>query len=204
MRKVILLFIATIMVCGFTNCKSKKTIKTLPYPETRQDASVIDNYFGTEVADPYRWLEDDNSAETAQWVKAENEVTQDYLSQIPYRETMKTRLTELWNFPKYGVPAQCGEWIFSFENDGLQNQSVLYCQKGIDGTKEVFLDPNTMSEGGTVAIGNINFSKDKKYMAYTASESGSDWVSINVIDIATKTKLADMVRWVKFSGVRLR
>lgn len=200
MRKVILLFIATIMVCGFTNCKSKKTIKTLPYPETRQDASVIDNYFGTEVADPYRWLEDDNSAETAQWVKAENEVTQDYLSQIPYRETMKTRLTELWNFPKYGVPTQCGEWIFSFENDGLQNQSVLYCQKGIDGTKEVFLDPNTMSEGGTVAIGNINFSKDKKYMAYTASESGSDWVSINVIDIATKTKLADMVRWVKFSG----
>lgn len=200
MRKIILILVAAVMVCGLTNCKSKKTIKTLPYPETRQDASVVDNYFGTEVADPYRWLEDDNSAETAQWVKSENEVTQDYLAQIPYRESIKNRLTELWNFPKYGVPMQCGEWIFFFENDGLQNQSVLYCQKGVDGAKEVFLDPNTMSEGGTVAIGNINFSKDKKYMAYTASESGSDWVSINVIDVATKTKLADMVRWVKFSG----
>ena len=117
------LLIAAGVLC--TNCKTKMKISTLPYPVARMD-STVDDYFGTKVPDPYRWLEDDNSAETAAWVTAENEVTQNYLSQIPFRDKIRNRLTELWNYPKYGVPSKHGDYFFFFENDGLQNQSVLY------------------------------------------------------------------------------
>lgn len=169
------LLIAAGVLC--TNCKTKMKISTLPYPVARMD-STVDDYFGTKVPDPYRWLEDDNSAETAAWVTAENEVTQNYLSQIPFRDKIRNRLTELWNYPKYGVPSKHGDYFFFFENDGLQNQSVLYRQKSLDGPAEVFLDPNKLSDDGTVALSDVSFSKDGKYCAYAAASSGSDWVEI--------------------------
>lgn len=171
----------------------------MAYPETRTE-DVTDNYFGTEVTDPYRWLEDDNSAETAAWVTAQNAVTQDYLSQIPYRDKVRERLTRLWDYPKYGVPIKVGEFYFFFENNGLQNQSVLYRSTGLDCYPDIFLNPNNLSEDGTVALGEISFSKDDKYMAYTVSESGSDWVEIYVMETATGRTLPDVVKWVKFSG----
>lgn len=181
------------------NCKPQMKRSELNYPDTRMD-STVDNYHGTLVPDPYRWLEDDNSPETARWVKAENQVTQDYLSKIPYRENIKKRLTELWNYPKYGVPTKVGEYYFFFENDGLQNQSVLYRQKGLDGKPEVFLNPNDLSADGTAALVTVDFSQDDKYMSYAVAESGSDWVRIHVMDVGTKQLLADQIKWVKFSG----
>ena len=191
------LLIAAGVLC--TNCKTKMKISTLPYPVARMD-STVDDYFGTKVPDPYRWLEDDNSAETAAWVTAENEVTQNYLSQIPFRDKIRDRLTELWNYPKYGVPSKHGDYFFFFENDGLQNQSVLYRQKSLDGPAEVFLDPNKLSDDGTVALSDVSFSKDGKYCAYAVASSGSDWVEIRVMDVATRELLPDVIRWVKFSG----
>lgn len=199
MRKIILIAALCLSAGLFTNCKQGMSIKTKPYPEARTE-SVSDNYFGVEVADPYRWLEDDNSAETAAWVAAENEVTQDYLSQIPYRGALRDRLTQLWDYPKYGTPVQVGGYYFYFENNGLQNQSVLYYSKGLDAPAEVFLDPNTLSADGTVALGSVSYSKDDKYMAYAVSASGSDWVEIKVMEIATRRQLPDVVKWVKFSG----
>lgn len=182
------------------NCQSDmKTIKTLPYPTARMD-STVDDYFGTRVADPYRWMEDDHAPETAAWVRAENEVTENYLAQIPYRETLRKRLTQLWNYPKYGIPRQVGDYLFFFENDGLQNQSILYRQKGPDGPKEEFLNPNTRSQDGTFALVDISFSKDDRYMAYAAAAAGSDWVEIRVMETATGKELADRIEWVKFSG----
>ncbi|WP_297626694.1 prolyl oligopeptidase family serine peptidase [uncultured Rikenella sp.] len=175
-------------------------IKTKPYPETRKDTTVVDDYHGTQVADPYRWLEDDRSTETAAWVAAQNAVTQDYLAQIPYREQIKQRLTELYDYPKEGTPFRVGEYYFFYKNDGLQNQSVLYYQKGLDGTPEVFLDPNTLSKDGTVALNTVTFSKDDRYAAYSVSRSGSDWVDIYVMEVATRKQLADKIEWVKFSG----
>ncbi len=180
--------------------ENKKTpIAMLPYPDTYR-SDVVDDYHGTEVADPYRWLEDADSAETAAWVAAENEVTFDYLSKIPYRDAIRQRLTELWNYPKTGTPTKVGEWYFVFRNDGLQNQSVLYRQKGLDGTPEVFLDPNTLSTDGTVALGSVSYSRDDRYMAYAVAAAGSDWVKIHVRDVETGKDLSDLVEWVKFSG----
>ena len=188
------------LAAAFAGCQNTMTIKTKPYPVARMDTTVQDDYHGTIVKDPYRWLEDDNSAETAAWVKAENEVTQDYLSQIPYRDRIKERLTQLYDYPKEGTPFRVGEYYFFYKNDGLQNQSVLYYQKGLDGTPEVFLDPNTLSENGTVALNTVTFSKDDRYAAYSVSKSGSDWVEIFVMEVATRKQLADKIEWVKFSG----
>ncbi|MDL2230288.1 prolyl oligopeptidase family serine peptidase [Alistipes sp. OttesenSCG-928-L06] len=198
MKRIIPFTLITLMSVSCSN-QNQKQIETKPYPETRKDLSVTDNYFGTEVADPYRWLEDDRSDETAAWVKAQNDVTFDYLGQIPYRTAIKERLLELFDYPKYGAPFKKGDYYFFFKNDGLQNQHVLFRQKGIDGEPEVFLDPNTLSADGTVALGGISFSKDNKYMAYTVSKSGSDWTEIFVMDVETKEKLADHILRVKFS-----
>lgn len=188
------------LTAAATGCQSAMTIKTKPYPVARMDTTVQDDYHGTLVKDPYRWLEDDNSAETAAWVRAENEVTQDYLSQIPYRDRIKERLTQLYDYPKEGTPFRVGEYYFFYKNDGLQNQSVLYYQKGLEGTPEVFLDPNTLSKNGTVALNTVTFSKDDKYAAYSVSASGSDWVKIYVMEVATRRQLPDSIEWVKFSG----
>ena len=176
-----------------------KKIKTLPYPDTRMD-EVTDDYHGTVVADPYRWLEDDNSEETAAWVKAQNEVTFDYLAQIPYRDKVRQRLTELSDYPKEGLPSKHGDWYYSFKNNGLQNQSVLYRQKSFDEAAEVFLDPNTLSSDGTVALSAINFSEDGKYFSYAVSVAGSDWVEIRLMNTETKEVQNDLIKWVKFSG----
>ena len=171
----------------------------MKYPETKKD-STFDNYFGTEVADPYRWLENDTSAETAAWVSAENKVTQHYLSQIPYRDEIKKKLTEIWNYPKDGAPFKVGEYYFFTKNNGLQNQSIWYIKKGFNGKEEVFLDPNKLTADGTAAVSLIGFSHNKQYVAYSVAQAGSDWNNIYVIEIATKRKLVDELKWTKFSG----
>lgn len=172
----------------------------LEYPKAKK-VEINDNYFGTNVKDPYRWLENDTSAETKAWVEAENKVTFSYLEKIPYRSKIKQRITELNNYPKYSAPFKLADNYFFYKNDGLQNQSVLYIQKGLEGTPEVFIDPNTFSKDGTVAMNLAGASNDKKYMAYSLSKSGSDWVEIYVMDIATRKLLSDKIEWVKFSGV---
>lgn len=190
---------ATIAMTALSSCDNVSKIKHLPYPETER-GDVTDNYFGTEVADPYRWLEDDNSEATAAWVKAENEVTFDYLSKIPFREEIKKRLTELWNYPKESAPTKKGDWLYFSRNDGLQNQDVIYRRAIAGGEAEIFLDPNQLSNDGTVALAAISFSKDGKYLAYATAASGSDWVEIRVMDTESKQQLDDCIKWVKFSG----
>jgi prolyl oligopeptidase len=170
------------------------------YPKTKK-VTQVDDYFGTKVADPYRWLEDDKSAETADWVAAENKVTQDYLSKIPYRDQVKKRLTELWNYARYSSPFKEGQYYYFYKNDGLQNQSVLYRQKGLDGTPEVFIDPNKMSKDGTAAVSTPSFTNDAKYAAYMIAQAGSDWQQAFVMDVATKKQLTDKIDWIKFSGI---
>lgn len=182
-------------------CGNMKQIKHQPYPETVR-GDVVDNYFGTEVPDPYRWLEDDNSEATAAWVAAENAVTQDYLSQIPFRGAIRERLTEVWNYAKESALRKHGDWWYYTYNDGLQNQSVIYRTKEPGEAGEVFLDPNKLSDDGTVALTDMSFSKDGRWFAYSAAASGSDWVEIRVMDTADKSLAADKIEWVKFSGAR--
>ncbi len=179
--------------------KPAETITLMTYPETKKD-SITDNYFGTIIADPYRWLENDTSSETKKWVDAENKVTQNYLSQIPYRTEIKTRLTALWNYPKETAPFKVGEYYFFTKNDGLQNQSIWYIKKGLDGKEEVLIDPNQLSADGTASVSLLGFSHNKQYIAYSIAQSGSDWSTIYVMEIASKKKLADELKWTKFSG----
>lgn len=174
--------------------------QTLQYPLT-QKVEHVDTYFGVNVPDPYRWLEDDNSAETAQWVAAQNEVTFGYLEKIPYRAQVKARLEALYNYPKYSAPFRKGEYFFFSKNDGLQNQSVLYIQKGLEGAPEVLLDPNTFSSDGTTRLGAFALSKDGKYAAYGISRSGSDWQEYCVMDMATRKTQPDTLKWIKVSGL---
>jgi prolyl oligopeptidase len=175
----------------------------LTYPTTRT-VDHVDVYHGTKVADPYRWLEDDTSAETAQWVEAQNKVTFAYLEQIPYREPLRKRLMALFDYAKFSAPSRRGEYYFFSKNDGLQNQSVLYIQRGLTGTPEVLIDPNTWSEDGTVRLTTFAPSKDGKLAVYGVSRSGSDWQEYNVLDLTTRKPLADKVEWVKVSSVAWR
>ena len=172
----------------------------LKYPNTKK-LNQTDDYFGTKVPDPYRWLEDDNSEETKAWVKEENKVTADYLGTIPFRDKVHSRLEEMWNYPKYSSPFKKGEYYYFYKNDGLQNQAVLYRQKGLTGEPEVFIDPNTMSKDGTAVPGTPVFTKDAKYCAYMLAQSGSDWEECYVMDVKTKTLLADKIQFIKFSGL---
>lgn len=178
-------------------CNEQEEIK---YPVSKK-VDQTDEYFGVQVADPYRWLEDDNSEETAEWVKAENAVTNAYLSQIPFRDKIVDRLTEIWNYPRYRTPEKKGEYYYFRKNNGLQNQDVLYVMKGEDGEPEILLDPNTLSEDGTVALSSWNLSKDGKYLGYLIARAGSDWQEIHVMDIDKRETLSDHIQWVKFSGV---
>ena len=180
-------------------CKRMKT-SHLPYPETRRDTTVVDDYFGTHVADPYRWLEDDNSVETAAWVEAQNAVTRDYLDRLPARQAIGERLTELYDYPKQGAPERHGDYYYYFLNDGLQNQAALWRKRSLSAQGEPFLDPNTLSKDGTTAVVDISFSDDGRWCAYAAASAGSDWVTIRVIDTATGETAADRIDWVKFSG----
>jgi prolyl oligopeptidase len=199
MRKNLLFLCSlAIIACGEKKME-RKEIKVAAYPQAHKD-STVDDYFGTKVADPFRWLENDTAADVIDWVKKENEVTQNYLAQIPFREQIKSRLGKIWNYPRYGSPFKEGDYYFFYKNDGLQNQSVLYRQNGLNGEPEVFLDPNTLSSDGTVSLASITFSKDHKYAAVGIAKSGSDWNEIFVMDMVSKQKLADKIEWVKFSG----
>ena len=171
----------------------------LRYPVARKVAQA-DDYHGTVIADPYRWLEDANSAETHAWVEAENKVTQSYLAQIPQRAAIRARLSQLWNVERYGVPFQEGGRYFYSRNDGLQNQSVLYTMDTLDGPPRLLLDPNTLAADGTVALAGLSVSRDGKLLAYSTAASGSDWNEIGVRDIATGKDLPDHIQWVKFSS----
>lgn len=173
------------------------------YPPTNK-TNVVDNYHGTSVADPYRWLEDDNAAATKAWVEAQNEVTFAYLNAIPGRAAIKARLTKLWNFERYGVPFKEGGRYFYSRNDGLQNQSVLYTVESLAATPRVLLDPNTLSTDGTVALAGMAISDDGNLLAYGLAASGSDWNEWKVRDVRTGKDLADHLQWVKFSGASWR
>lgn len=205
MRIFSFLFIISIFVSCSSNENSDSTTTVenpkmnLTYPETRT-VDQKDTYFGNEVSDPFRWLEVDTATEVEAWVKAQNAVTFDYLSNIPYRDAIRNRMEELLNYPRLSSPFKAGDYYFFYKNDGLQNQSVIYIQKGLDGEPEVFLDPNTMSEDGTASIGLAGFSDDYKYVAYTRSDAGSDWSTIHVMEVATKKKIEDVLEWCKFTG----
>jgi prolyl oligopeptidase len=175
----------------------------LDYPKTRK-VDHTDTYHGSAVADPYRWLEDDNSAETAAWVEAENKVTFAYLDRIPFRAQLKARLEKLYDYPKYSAPSRKGEHFFFSKNSGLQNQSVLYVQKGLDGEPAVLIDPNAWSADGTARLTAFSLSKDGKYAVYGVSKSGSDWQDFHVMDMATRKPLDDTLEWIKVSGVGWR
>jgi len=170
----------------------------LAYPATRT-VDQQDTYHGATVADPYRWLEDANSAETADWVKAQNQLTQGYLAQIPGRDAIKARLTKLWNYERFSVPFKEGGRYFYSRNDGLQNQSVLYTMKSLADMPRLLLDPNTLAADGTVALAGLAVSPNGKYLAYSTAASGSDWNEIRVRDIESGRDLADHIKWVKFS-----
>lgn len=171
----------------------------IKYPDTKK-GETVDIYFDTKISDPYRWLEDDKSAETGAWVKAENEVTYAYLDKIPFRGELKKRMETLWNYEKIGAPFKEGKFTYYSKNNGLQNQSVIY-RKDEKGKEEVFLDPNTFSKDGTTSLGGLNFSKDGSKAAYSISEGGSDWRKVIIIDAISKRVLEDTLVDVKFSGV---
>ncbi|MBD1839643.1 prolyl oligopeptidase family serine peptidase [Coleofasciculus sp. FACHB-501] len=173
--------------------------KPLTYP-TSQKVDQVDDYHGTKVSDPYRWLEDPDSDETKAWVEAQNQVTFSYLNEIPVREKIKQRLTQLWDYEKYSLPFKAGDRYFYFKNDGLQNQSVLYTLTSLDGEPKVLLDPNKLSEDGTIALSGIAISEDGNLMAYGLSTSGSDWQEWKVRDVETGEDLSDHLKWIKFSG----
>ncbi|MCF2828505.1 MULTISPECIES: prolyl oligopeptidase family serine peptidase [unclassified Pseudoalteromonas] len=204
MIKKILAGAVALALVGCVNTENEQSnnavlTQSVKYPITKT-GTVVDNYFGTQVADPYRWLEDDKSAETAAWVKAQNEATQAYLSQIPYRKDIEKRLTELLDYERVSQPFKHGNYTYFYKNDGLQNQSVLYRQKE-GGEAEVFLDPNTMSEDGTTSLAGLSFSKDASLVAYQISEGGSDWRKVIVLNAETKEQVGETLVDVKFSGI---
>jgi prolyl oligopeptidase len=195
-RKILALMVLMVIVL-LPACQTQSS--KLTYPVTKK-VDVVDDYFGTKVPDPYRWLEAENSEEVRQWIQEENKVTFSYLEKIPFREKIRQRLTEIYNYPRYSSPFREGEYYFFYKNDGLQNQSVIYIQKGLDGQPEVFLDPNALSPDGTVRIGLVGFSNDHRYVAVSRSEAGSDWSEMRVMEIESKRELSDHIQWIKFSG----
>ncbi len=192
-RLALSLFILSI-VTFFLHAQEK-----LQYPKTAK-VDVVDDYFGTKVADPYRWLEEDTSAAVAAWVREQNALTFNYLDGIPFRPRLKKQLQQLYNYPKYSAPYQKKGYVVYSKNDGLQDQSVIYIQKGFQGAPEVLLDPNAFSKDGRAKLGGLSYSNDMKYLAYGISEGGSDWTDMYVMEIATKKVLPDHLRWIKFGG----
>lgn len=196
---IALLSILLMMTCS----KSTEKMSALKYPETAKTDSV-DIYFGEEVADPYRWLEDDRSAETAAWVKAQSDITFSYLGNIPYRDKIRKRLETLYDYERLSAPFKEGNYHYYYKNDGLQNHSVLYRKKSLDGSPEVFLDPNTFSEDGTTGLAGISFTKDGAMAAYLITEGGSDWRKAIVIRAEDRAIVEDTLRDIKFSGIAWR
>ena len=199
MKQLILITMIGIFMISCKDSESKINEVKLNYPTTKQVDTITD-YFGTKVKDPYRWLEDDMSDETGEWVSAQNQVTFDYLANIPYREELKNRLEKLWNYEKIGSPFKEGDYTYFYKNNGLQNQYVIYRHKENE-EPEVFLDPNTFSEDGTTSLGGLSFSKDGSIVAYAISEGGSDWRKIIIMDAISKEIKEDTIVDVKFSGM---
>jgi prolyl oligopeptidase len=191
-------FVVLFSMAIFYSCK--KGPEKPEYPETKK-VDTVDVYYGTEVSDPYRWLEDDQSEETKEWVKKQVAVTNNYLEKIPFRDKIEQRLTEVWNYTRQGTPLRKGDKWFFMRNDGLQDQSVLYVKEGENGEERVLLDPNKLSEDGTVALADYEISEDGKYMAYAISRGGSDWREIYVRDVQTGEDLDDHLKWAKFSNI---
>ena len=203
MKKLMIPIITALVLvgCKSTNVSINQT-NTVTYPKTKK-VDTVTNYFGTQVKDPYRWLEDDMSEETARWVEDQNKTTFGYLENIPFREELKQRLTTLWNYEKVGAPFKEGDYSYFYKNDGLQNQYVIYRYKtGQDPDKtEVFLDPNTFTEDGTISLGGLSFSENGSLAAYSISEGGSDWRKVLVMNAQTKKIIEDTIVDVKFSGI---
>jgi prolyl oligopeptidase len=202
MKKLVFLFLAILFIISCKNDPKVESTMAINYPETKQ-VDTITNYFGTDVKDPYRWLEDDMSEETATWVALQNEVTFGYLDKIPYREQLKNRLEKQWNYEKVSRPFKEGDYTYFYKNNGLQNQYVIYRKKGNE-VAEVFLDPNTFSKDGTTSLSGLTFSKSGKLAAYSISEGGSDWRKVIVLDALTKEIKEDTIIDVKFSGISWR
>lgn len=181
----------------------KVVAQELKYPVARTD-EVVDDYFGTTVADPYRWLEDPDSPETQAWVEKENKLTYDYLNAIPVREKIKTRLTGLWNYSRYSIPQKKGERYFFFKNDGLQNQSVLYTQKTLKSEPAVVIDPNEFSPDGTIALSNLACSQEGTLIAYGISKSGSDWQEVKILNVDTSKEYDEVIKWCRYSSIAWR
>ncbi len=195
--------LALVLAVSCTNEQKPESVQyeaiPVSYPQTEERA-VTDTYHGNEVADPYRWLEDDRSKQTGAWVQAQNEVTFDYLESIPFRDAVRDRLEELWNYEKFSAPFQEGAYTYFYKNDGLQNQYVLYRQRG-NGSPEIFLDPNGFSADGTTSLAGLSFTDDGSLAAYTISEGGSDWRKVLVMDVESKQIVEDTLIDVKFSGI---
>ncbi len=196
-------FISILILLILPGIASEAQQKTISYPQAKK-TDQLDDYFGTKVADPYRWLENDTSAETKAWAAAENRITFDYLEKIPYRNQLKKRIEQVYNYPKYSAPFRNGEYFYFYKNDGLQNQSVLYRQKGLNGTPELVIDPNTLSADGTTRLSVFSLSKNGHYAVYGLSKGGSDWQTFFVRDMTTGKDLPDTLNWVKFSGASWR
>ena len=199
------ILVITLFACTDDSPSSKANLnfKKIPvtYPFSRKDTTVADQYFTRQIGDPYRWLEDDQSAETKDWVAKQNIVTNGYLGQIPYRARIKQRIEQIFNFERYGTPFKEAGKYYYFKNDGLQNQSVLYVQDDLNSAPNMVLDPNTFSPDGTVSLGEYDFSGDGRYLAYTISRGGSDWRTIVVKDLQTGQMLPDQIEWAKFTGI---
>jgi len=193
---ILALPLALLSACGTT----EQPVERITYPETRKDSTAGDDLHGTWVADPYRWLENDTSAETADWVKAQNAVTNAYLEKIPFRSALAKRYEELYNFPKVYGPMRVGNLYFVWKNSGLQNQAVIYVREGLDGEDKVFIDPNQLDPAGTTTYNPIGTSKDDRYMAVSVQKAGSDWQEIMVYDLTTLQPTPDLIKWSKFSG----
>ncbi|MEZ4949632.1 MAG: prolyl oligopeptidase family serine peptidase [Saprospiraceae bacterium] len=202
---VLFLFATLIFACEETRSTDENAMEfkqfEVTYPDIKKDTSVVDDYHGRKISDPYRWLEDDNGEDKKSWVQAENKVTNAYLEQIPYRDAIKKRLEAFWNYERYNAPFKEGDQYYFFKNDGLQNQSVLMSMKSLDDEPVMVLDPNQFSSDGTSSLVEHSFSKDGKYLAYQVSEGGSDWVTIKIKDMESGELLPEAIEWVKFSAI---
>ena len=190
------LLLPIIIALIFFSCNNSK----YDYPETKK-VDIVDNYFGTEVPDPYRWLESDTSHEVKEWVKKQNKVTFNYLKKIPFRQKLTNRLSEIWNYKKVSTPRMQGGKYFYFKNDGLQNHDVLFMKEDLQSKEQMVLNPNTFSEDGSISLASYKASHDGKYLAYSVSKSGSDWEEIHVKNLQTGATLDDHLKWIKFSNI---